>query len=395
MPDWVNTVAAWMDANRAIAVTVAVTLGLIVLSVAGSQVWAAYRGRSLTARASAGFAIVQAGVAYVTITGVYEFWAHRVDLPTWDAIGIALIIEAVTWAAVADIFVHGAGRDPAGKPNTGLGRSGPLFWASVTGGGVMAVVGSVSGAVAVGRSVVVVLGATMWYVRIMQRTRRRDGQGRWANPVKTTLLNWGWMISGDKDVTQTSREWDTRILARAIWQAAEGRRLGRTLGKRRIRRVLESGDVAMVQAAQQRYALQRLLRDELSPDTPSMAAAIEAVRAALTPPPTPEPAPVPEPPTTPGNGAEAPPEPPRRQVSARKRRTPPDKPGGDATAVRERAVAAAVDDIRNGAAPTGRTLGERFGYGDEWGRQRLTEARARIGSVVPDPAVNGHARTGL
>lgn len=384
MPDWVDTVTAWMDTNRTVTITIAVALAVVVLSVVGAQAWAAYKGRSLSARASAGFAIVQAGVAYVTITGVYEFWAHKVNLPAWDAIGIAIIIEAVTWAAVADIFVHGATQG-----SVGLGRSGALFWAAVTGGGVMAVLGSPSVAVAVGRSVVVILGATMWYVRIMQKTRRRTGQGRWANPVKAALLRWGWMIPADTDITQTPREWQTRALARAIWQAADGTRLSRRIGDRRIRRVLESGDPAMVKAAQQRYALQHLLRQELTPDSPSMAAAIDAVRAALAPPQAEDPTPVPGPPIVP----ESEPKPPKPRPATRARKSP-EKPAEDASTVRERAVAEAVGAIRNGSAPTGRALGERFGFGDEWGRQRLAEARTRIGSVVPDPAVNGHARTG-
>jgi hypothetical protein len=173
MTDWINAAAAWITAatgqltgHPAVTAVAAVTALLIVASLIVVQAVAARRGRGLTFRASVGFTVVQAGVAYVTITGVYQFWAHRVGMPWPEAALIAAFIEAVTWAAVSMIFVHGA------KPgSTGTGEAGPLFWTAVVGGGMQAVIGAPTWPVALGRIVVVVIGANMWWLRIRLRTR--------------------------------------------------------------------------------------------------------------------------------------------------------------------------------------------------------------------------------
>lgn len=387
MPD-ITVITAWVSDHRALAIAVAAVAAVIILSVVAAQVWAGYRGRTLSARASAFFGIVQAGVAYVTITGVYEFWAHRVDVPQWDAAGIAVIVEAVTWAAVADIYVHGA------KPgSTGLGGSGGLFWAAILGGGTMAVIGSPSPAVAIGRTVVVALGAMMWHVRVRQRTNRDTQPTRFAITPRTILLRAGILIPSDADVRQSSREWQVRTLTRAItraaktgwWQAAP-----RALGERTIRRVMEAGDAAMVKDAQARHALQHVLRTELSPTSASMSAAIDAAREALTPAVAVEPEPT------------TPPEPPKVEVPKPRpvtRRTAPDSPRTSAAAaarndpataeaLREKAIAEAVDALTAGRPLTSKDWGVRYGKGEEWGRKCLIAARARL--APGDPArVNG------
>lgn len=382
----------WISDHRALAITAAAVVVLAVVSLVGAQLWAAYRGRSLTTRASVLFAVVQAGVAYVTITGVYEFWAHKVKVPTWDAIGIAVIIEAVTWAAVADIYVHGAT-----DKSVGTGRSGPLFWMSVVGGGIMAVAGSPGFAIALGRAVVVALGAAMWHVRIRQKTRPATQQSRWTITPRQLMLRWGWMIPDDTDVRHTSREWQVRILTRSVGRAAGGNQLTKWRAERLIRRVMESGDAGMVREAQGRYALQHVLRTEITPTSTSMMLAIEAAREALNPAtPAPEPEPVKEP------------EPPRelpdvpkvrpRPVPARRRTAAATAARADresVSALKARAVREATEALRAGEQPTGAAWGGRFGLGEQWGRDRLAEARRRIAEEDADPervaAMNGAA----
>jgi len=392
MPDITITgITDWITGHLAVSVTVGVILSLVILAVISTQVWAAYRGRALSARASALFAVVQAGVAFVTITGVYDFWEHRVGMPWGEAALIAAFIEAVTWAAVADIYVHGE------KTGTvGLGASGGLFWAAVIGGGVMAIIGSDSIAVAVGRTVVVALGAMMWHVKIRQRTRARTGQGRWANPFKTFALRQGWMIADDTDVTQTSREWQVRTLTRAMYRKARTGRLGtipRALGERTIRRVMEAGDADMVRDAQRRFALQEVLRTEITPTSTSMGAAMDAAREALNPPPEPDPAPAapppPPPPVTarPARRTVAPTRPTRVAAAASARQDPT-----AAGALREQAIAEAMAALSEGRSLTGKDWGARYDKGEEWGRQRLIDAHKRMadGGQAPGESVPAH-----
>lgn len=381
MPDQLTVLITWINTHRGLAIAVAVALTATILAIVTIRIVAFYRGRSLSARASIGFAVVQAGVAYVTITGVYEFWAHVVGLPAWDAAGIAVFIEAVTWAAVAMIFDHG------GKAGTvGFGDAAGLFWLSILGGGVMAIAGSGSIRVAVGRAVVVVLGAAMWHLRLRQRTRRSATPSRWVNPFKQALMASGWLIPGEQDVTATPREWQVRRLTRAI-RRTQAPRPWVWIGKRTIQRIMDAGDADMVQQAQHRYALQHVLASEIRPDSPSMAAAIVAARAALEPAPVPG-QPVEPPPPNPSAAASP------AESSAVVRRTPPNhrtalaRPRADEAGQRRLAEAAAEAALRGGgsladpAEPlTGKALGARFGRGEEWGRIRIREARGRVGSV--------------
>jgi hypothetical protein len=387
MPD-INHALDWVQSHRALTVTAGVVLALAALTVIASQRWTSARERKLSARASIGFAVVQAGVAYVTITGVYGFWSHRLGASSIDAAGIAGIIEAVTWASVGMIFAHGAQ-----EKSVGVGPAGNTFWSSVLGGGLMAVVGSPTIAAAIGRAAVVVIGANMWWLRIQMKTRRRP---RTATKLLITprqvMIRLGWLAADDTDVVQSPREWEVRRLTRAIRRKADGHGLTRWLGSRTIVRVMESGDAAMVRDAQGRFALQKILAEDLQPDSVSMKAAIEAARAVLYPP-TPEPevvafAAVPEPVAVPEPAMRRPRPAPRPTVRA-----------GPAANLRPDTVAAtrkkadacdrAYDVLVNhgglidGKPITGKVLGAEFDMGEEWGRRCLTDARSRVALTTP------------
>lgn len=378
MNEWIVWATEIYNTYRPAVYLAAGLAAVALLSLTGWQVWSAYHGRTFSARASLGFAVVQTGVAYVTITGVYGFWTHRVDLPPAEAALFAAFIEAVTWAAVGMIFAHGA--EPG---TTGAGPAGPLFWGSVVGGGVMAVVGSPSLAVATGRTVVVVLGAMMWHLRIRQRTRRATERKatRWTITPRQLLLRSGWLIADDGDVVQSPWEWRVRQLARAVRRSADGNLLTRRLGQRAIQRVMESGDTQMVREARHRYALGRVLQDDLSPDSESMARSIEAARAALypsTPPP---------PPDNPEPSAPDKSEPPKRRPAGPRRTAPNSRTAAamaarsDATAAQElraTAVSWAIDRLRTGRILTGAAIAAEFDRSEEWGRKRLGEARDRL-----------------
>lgn len=377
------------------AILAGAVVALLLTSLVAAQIWAGYRGRSLSARASIGFAAVQAGVAFVTITGVYELWEEKVQVPQIEAALIATLIEAVTWAAVAMIFVHGSS-----EGTVGFGDAGPLFWMSVIGGGLMAIAGSSTLAIALARTVVVVLGANMWYLRLRQATRRpTTRKTKWTITPRQFVIRRGWLAADDGDVIHSSREWQVRTLARAIRRRDVGGPVAKWLGKRAIIQVMESGDADMVRQAQARYALARVLDDDLSTGSHSMTKAIEAAREALYPPPVPDrPAAPSAPPaaavTAPAERApqaDVPAEPVRterpaqRTVAATAARS--DRAQADQLkrrAVREALAALSADPPRE---ITGKQLGEKFAMSPEWGRLRIVEARSQIQPVAQ---VNGH-----
>lgn len=377
MPD-INHVLAWFAAHRALGITGAALIGLVIIGAVTAQVVAGYRGRTLSARASLGFSVVQAGVAYVTITGVYEFWARRVGMPTVESAFIAGFIEAVTWAAVGMIFAHGA------TPNShGTGPAGNVFWTSIIGGGLMAICGAPTFAVALGRIVVVTLGANMWWLRIRLKTRRPlRAATRFRITPRQVAIRLGWLAADDEDVVESSREWEIRRLTRAIRRKANGRGPTRWAGGRAIQRVMEAGDVDMVREAQGRYALQTILGDDLKPDSESMVQAIAAARAALYPPPAPEPAPV-----LPPEQADPPAPVPARRRPAPSRTSAASAARND-TANAAKVKAAAVEyahsvivldgGLIDGRPISGRAVGSHFGMGEEWGRKCLVEARNQV-----------------
>src|SRR5690606_6900176 len=124
-------------------------VALLLLAALAVRQW---RRRDCSAKASLGFGLVQAGVTYAVVLGVYEFAAIRLGMPVVEAVVLAVIVEAATWVAVGLVASH------ARKGGVGFGPGGPFFWVAVLGGGTLAVAGSTSAATAVGRAVIVALG---------------------------------------------------------------------------------------------------------------------------------------------------------------------------------------------------------------------------------------------
>jgi hypothetical protein len=57
-----------------------------------------------------------------------------------------------------------------------------------------------------------------------------------------------------------------------------------------------------------------------------------------------------------------------------------------AAALKVQAVDEAAAEMLNGAPLTGKEWGARYGKGEEWGRQRLIDARAQVNGRMPGPA---------
>jgi hypothetical protein len=261
-------------------------IGVVVLALVVVWVVKALRGQDLNAKASIGFGVVQAGVAFITITGVYEFFRRTLNMPEVEAGLLAGFIEACVWAAVGMIYAHGKGttkdKDGVEKPNEGFGPAGGFFWTTVTGGGVLAILGSENAAVAVGRIVVVVLGSYMWYLRLVQVTTRTGKKTRWRWTPKRAFLAMGALAPEDEDVDDDNREWQVRQLARAIrW--SNGRWPFRWLGERSVVKRAETTQEDVLAEARRRYAAAHLMKTSVKPSSEVMKAIIESVQKAQQP----------------------------------------------------------------------------------------------------------------
>ena len=285
-----NTVRQWFEDHPTEMTIVGVALGLGLLAVVLVMVIRALRGKDLNAKASIGFGVVQAGVAYITITGVYEFFHLLLNMPPVEAGLLAGFIEACVWAAVGMIYAHGKSTvttktedgSEEEKPSTGFGAAGPFFWVTIVGGGTLAILGSQSSPVAVGRIVVVVLGAYMWYLRLLQVTRRSTEASRWQWTPKRFLLAIGALKPTSDDVTDDVHEWQVRQIARAIrW--SNSKQPWSWFGKRSLIKRAENTKEEVLAEGRRRWAAAYVLSTEVKPDAPVMASIIASVHRAQEP----------------------------------------------------------------------------------------------------------------
>ncbi len=278
-----TTARSWLGEHPTELTVAGIALGLGILAVVLLLVARALRGKDLNAKASIGFGVVQAGVAYITITGVYEFFRVKLTMPSAEAWLLAGFIEACVWAAVGMIYAYGKGKDEKGTPNVGFGPAGPFFWITVGGGGLLAILGSQSGTVAIGRIVVVVLGANMWYLRLLQVTRRSDKRSRFLWTPKRLALRLGIVAPEEKDVDDGVREWQVRQIARAIrWKNSH--QPWKWLGARSLVKCAEATKEDVIAEGRRRYAVAYLLSSQVNPETsPLMRDVIASVQRSSEP----------------------------------------------------------------------------------------------------------------
>jgi hypothetical protein len=270
-PNWgrlwsdVLTGQPWaLIAGTVLSVLLVVTLVLFVVR--------SLRGKNFDAKASIGFGVVQIGVAYITITGGFEFFHRLLAMPAFEAGLLAGFIEACVWAAVGSIYSHGR----AG--GVGFGPAGGFFWTTIGGGGLLAILGSESLPVAIGRIVVVVLGAYMWYLRLLRATKPSGKPSRVRWTPKAFLLLIGAIVPGDDDVKDEAREWQVRKMARSMRWANSGRQPWVWLGGRALVKSAEQVQEDVLAEARRRYAAAHLLRTQIAPDSPVMAALLDSMQ---------------------------------------------------------------------------------------------------------------------
>lgn len=283
-----ETALSWVAEHRlAVAVT---AVAAVLLAVAVALIARAWRRRDMVAKQVIGFAVVQAGVTFILITGVYEFFEGLLNLPVAEAAILAVFLEAATWAAVGFIYGHGksyvVGEDGIKRPAVGFGKAGPFFWFSVAGGGVIAVLGSTAIPIAIGRTVIVGIGAYMWYLQLLRFTRpkpkKKDTEWNWT--LTRFLVFVGIKKPSALDIQNHPREWEVRRLARAI-RLANGSWPLKWFGRRLLVRHGEAAAPDVIVEARSRWAAAYVLVEQVSPDSEVMKQAIKAATDAATAPP--------------------------------------------------------------------------------------------------------------
>lgn len=264
-------------------------------TIAASEAKATQRGRRFNWKLELGFAVVQAGLSVVTIWGVFEFFHKLLKIPTWEAALFAGFIEAAIWTTVGFIIDHGRsmvekiGKDGQAQPvpATGWGMAGPFFWIFSVSAGVLAVLASTEQTlIGVGRAVVVVIGTSLWVLRLMRATNRPARRSRFRWTPYRIAVRIGWIEPDPiEDEASQNREWRVQGLTRAIrLKNTDGKVIGwvqRSRGKRMVTRLAEETTPDVLREALERYAAVRVLNDHTSLESTVMASII-AEHAATT-----------------------------------------------------------------------------------------------------------------
>ncbi len=263
---------------------------MLVLAMAASYVFARVsarrRVRHLDHAAAAGssranlkleigFMVVQGGLSLIIMQGVYECFHQPwlMNMPRNEAALFAAFVEAAMWTVVGMIREHG--RTPVEttkdgtvitKKSTGWGMAGPFFWLITVAGGVLAVIAAAEPWLGVARAIVVVIGASLWVLRLMRVTQRpeRRSQFRWT-PYRIGVA-WGWIEPDPQDSgVDGNTQWRVQRLARAIRlvnSPGKAAAVTRWWGRRSLTKLAEETTPEVLRLAQERYAAVHVLRNQ-------------------------------------------------------------------------------------------------------------------------------------
>ncbi|MEU5945156.1 hypothetical protein ABZ793_06285 [Micromonospora sp. NPDC047465] len=264
---------ATLAAGAALVAVLAVTLVIRLVAKTARAV----RGAAPNLKLAIGQALVQAGVTWAVVTGTYEFCTKVFKLPEWEAGAFAVFLEAATWVTVGMIYDHGKGKDKHGKANVGFGPAGPFFWLFSVLGGVLAVIAGASFGAMVGRAVIVVFGACLWYLALLRVTRRSGQRTRFRWTPRRLFVALGALEPESQDVADEHEEWQIRRMARAMrW--ANSRWPWSWLGNRALTSRAEQTKEKVIEAARRRYAVAHVVVSSVRPDSEVMRRIIEDVK---------------------------------------------------------------------------------------------------------------------
>jgi hypothetical protein len=259
-----------MIASHPIAVAVGAGLTLLMALII------AFRTLRRVGKLAVGTAVVQAGVTAVVVTGTYLFATEMFHLTWWEATTMAVFLEAATWVTVGMVYDH------ARNGGEGFGPAGPFFWLFSALGGLLAVIAGRTPGEVIGRAVIVVFGACLWYLQLCRVTTSSGTPGKFRWTPRRMLIAVGAVEPGDADVVDANREWQVRRLARSMrW--ANGRPPWSWLGRRGLVRLSETTREHAIVEARRRYAVGLLVVSTVHPESAIMRAVLADVSAAQTP----------------------------------------------------------------------------------------------------------------
>ncbi len=274
-------------------------VALVALAALGILIWTTYKAiRDATnSKLEIGFAVGQTVVTVVIIQGVYEFFHKILNQPTLEAALVAVSFESAVWVSVGFIFDHARrtvalvvdgqtviGED--GQPKmvhlTGWGMAAAPFWIFILSGGALAIIGSGNVKVAVGRAFIIVVGVTLWFMRLKRVTHRSNRRSRFAYSPMRLAERWGWYEPAPEQQVDENREWKIAQLTRAIRLMNSEKKRHKGKGKKLLTRLAESTTPDVLRAAQHRYAAVYALEEEALITSPVMVATIEAAKTTST-----------------------------------------------------------------------------------------------------------------
>jgi pyruvate/2-oxoglutarate dehydrogenase complex dihydrolipoamide acyltransferase (E2) component len=252
-------------------------VAVVLLIVAIVRIVRGTRGAPANVKLQVGNAIVQAGVTWAVVTGVYAYFHGVLQVPEWEAVVFAVFLEAATWVTVGRIIAHGRGKNDKGEPNTGLGPAGPFFWLFSILGGVLATMAGETPGAMIGRAVIVTFGTSLWYLTLLTYTRPSGAPSRFRWTPRRLLVAIGAVEPADQDVSNQHQEWQIRRLARAMrW--ANSRPPMRWIGHHMLVARAEQTSETVIEAARRRYAVAHLLVDSIHPESEVMQRVIASVQ---------------------------------------------------------------------------------------------------------------------
>jgi len=222
-----------------------------------------------------GTGAVQTIVAFIIVTGVYAYCENILGMPAFEA-GISSVgVIACIWAGAGRVISHGK------KPGTvGWGPAGPFFWGAVAIGGILAVLGSDSTGVRIGRAAIVILDGWLWSLQLGHFTRPNP-DNRWKWTPRRFLIAIGARAAADEDTLEDPREVRIARIASAMRRSNSFWPFS-WWGRRTLDRLGDQTAEDIVAAAIRRRASSRVLVSQAGIESDVMLAAIAAVMEAQT-----------------------------------------------------------------------------------------------------------------
>ncbi len=266
-------------------VTAAVVAAIAVFAMLISAV----RSQSYDVKLRLGFAVVQAGVAFGTLPGVYAFFLNLFELPEFESVLLSVVAEAAVWTTVGFVFSHLrslARRKGDGEEISDVdwGPAAQYFWLCQACVGAMAVLGSETDSMRLGRVTLAVLGISLWRLRFTVYIGAHFGAvkvapTRWRWTPRRLMYALGALEPKSSEMVDQNREWTVGRMAGAVARRNSKIRVVAWWGARSVARLSRGTSPDVIAEAQARVAAALALIESCTYTSPQMREAIAAAKA--------------------------------------------------------------------------------------------------------------------